>query len=109
MTNSELSVFPLIEIRKRRSTLQVQEDAVSFVRRMAQGRLDMATDEQRRRADHVNLFLSNRKSLQSRVVSQRPCILAKRGPSRSKCVRQLCNGKDFLVVQLPPVFFTDIW
>lgn len=58
MTNSELSVLPLIEIRNRRSTLQVQEDAVSFVRRMAQGRLDMARDEQRRRADHTPVSTS---------------------------------------------------
>ncbi len=40
----------LAEIRARRHELQAAEDAVSFVRRMAQGRLDLAHDEQRRRA-----------------------------------------------------------
>ena len=37
------------EIRAERARLQAQEDAVSFVRRLAQGRLDLARDEQRRR------------------------------------------------------------
>ncbi len=37
------------EIRARRASLQAQEDAVSFVRRLAQGRLDLARDEERRR------------------------------------------------------------
>lgn len=47
MTNFEsLSVD---EIRARRTHLQTQEDAVSFVRRLAQGRLDLARDEERRR------------------------------------------------------------
>ena len=47
MTNFEsLSVE---EIRARRTHLQTQEDAVSFVRRLAQGRLDLARDEERRR------------------------------------------------------------
>lgn len=47
MTNFEsLSVE---EIRARRTNLQTQEDAVSFVRRLAQGRLDLARDEERRR------------------------------------------------------------
>ncbi|MFM8626111.1 MAG: hypothetical protein ACKOQ1_04755 [Actinomycetota bacterium] len=41
----------LAEIRTRRRGLQDAEDAVSFVRRLAQGRLDLARDEQRRRAD----------------------------------------------------------
>jgi molybdopterin converting factor small subunit len=35
--------------RVRRARLQAQEDAVSFVRRLAQGRLDLARDEERRR------------------------------------------------------------
>lgn len=40
----------LADIRAARSALQAQEDAISFVRRLAQGRLDLAQDEQRRRA-----------------------------------------------------------
>ena len=39
------------EIRVARAALQMQEDVISFVRRMAQGRCDMARDEQRRRID----------------------------------------------------------
>ena len=39
------------EIRVARAALQSQEDVISFVRRMAQGRCDLARDEQRRRAD----------------------------------------------------------
>ena len=40
----------LAEIRAQRSALQGEEDAISFVRRLAQGRLDLAQDEERRRA-----------------------------------------------------------
>lgn len=40
----------LADVRARRHELQAAEDAVSFVRRMAQGRLDLVHDEQRRRA-----------------------------------------------------------
>lgn len=40
----------LAEIRAQRNALQGEEDAISFVRRLAQGRLDLAQDEERRRA-----------------------------------------------------------
>jgi hypothetical protein len=40
----------LADIRAQRNALQAQEDAISFVRRLAQGRLDLVQDEQRRRA-----------------------------------------------------------
>lgn len=39
------------EIRARRQSLQAEEDAISFVRRLAQGRLDLVRDEQRRRLE----------------------------------------------------------
>ena len=42
---------PVAEIRAQRNALQGEEDAISFVRRLAQGRLDLVHDEQRRRAD----------------------------------------------------------
>jgi len=38
------------DIRAERNALQGEEDAISFVRRLAQGRLDLVRDEQRRRA-----------------------------------------------------------
>jgi hypothetical protein len=38
------------EIRAQRNALQAEEDAISFVRRLAQGRLDLVQDEERRRA-----------------------------------------------------------
>jgi hypothetical protein len=40
----------LADVRAQRNALQGQEDAISFVRRLAQGRLDLVQDEQRRRA-----------------------------------------------------------
>jgi hypothetical protein len=40
----------LAEIRAERTSLQREEDIVSFVRRVAQGRMDLVADEQRRRA-----------------------------------------------------------
>ena len=42
--------LPLSELRAQRSALQRQEDAVSFVRRLTQGRIDLVHDEERRRA-----------------------------------------------------------
>ncbi|MFM8508607.1 MAG: MoaD/ThiS family protein [Actinomycetota bacterium] len=45
-----LSALTLDEVRAQRSDLQAQEDSVSFVRRLVQGRLDLARDEVRRRA-----------------------------------------------------------
>jgi hypothetical protein len=45
------SRLELDELRALRSTLQREDDAVSFVRRMAQARLDLIGEEQRRRAD----------------------------------------------------------
>ncbi|CAB4595109.1 unannotated protein [freshwater metagenome] len=38
------------EIRAQRNALQGEEDAISYVRRLAQGRLDLVQDEERRRA-----------------------------------------------------------
>ncbi len=43
--------MPTAELRSARAALQMQEDVISFVRRMAQGRCDLARDEQRRRTD----------------------------------------------------------
>lgn len=40
----------LASIRARRHVLQGEEDVISFVRRMAQGRADLVQDEARRRA-----------------------------------------------------------
>ena len=44
------------ELRSARAELQMQEDVISFVRRMAQGRCDLARDEQRRRVDGTPAF-----------------------------------------------------
>ena len=41
------------EIRAKRNALQAEEDAISFVRRLAQGRLDLVQDEERRRASGI--------------------------------------------------------
>jgi len=46
---SDISTLSLEQLRAQRNSLQEQEDAVSFARRLAQGRLDIARDEQRRR------------------------------------------------------------
>lgn len=47
---SDFSSLSLSDVRSRRRELQNEEDAVSFVRRLAQGRLDLVIDEERRRA-----------------------------------------------------------
>ena len=47
---SENAPTSVAELRARRQSLQNEEDAISYVRRLAQGRLDLVRDEQRRRA-----------------------------------------------------------
>jgi hypothetical protein len=49
---SDLAGMDLQAIRAERALLQGTEDAVSYVRRLAQGRIDIARDEQRRRAEN---------------------------------------------------------
>jgi hypothetical protein len=49
MTPAEPAQLSLDELRAERGRLQVEEDAVSFVRRLAQGRLDLVRAERRRR------------------------------------------------------------
>ncbi len=49
--SSDPSAMTTAELRSARAALQMQEDVISFVRRMAQGRCDLARDEQRRRTD----------------------------------------------------------
>lgn len=44
----------LAEVRARRAELQNREDVVSYVRRLAQGRLDIARAELRRRTEGVS-------------------------------------------------------
>lgn len=47
---SQDKISPLAAIRAERRQLQDEEDAISFVRRLSQGRLDLVQDELRRRA-----------------------------------------------------------
>lgn len=47
---SENAPTSVAEIRARRQALQNEEDAISYVRRLAQGRLDLVRDEKRRRS-----------------------------------------------------------
>lgn len=51
-SGDDVSSMSLDQVRSTRGTLQSEEDAVSFVRRVVQGRLDIARDEVRRRANH---------------------------------------------------------
>ena len=63
MSKQDLTSLSLVDIRALRNELQNHEDVVSFVRRMAQGRLDLARDEQRRRADHTPVSTSVEKDI----------------------------------------------
>lgn len=49
---SDPATLSLADLRTARNELQQREDAVSYVRRMVQGRLDIARAEQQRRAEH---------------------------------------------------------
>ena len=54
---NDFSALTLPEVRALRTELQAAEDAVSFVRRLAQGRLDMVREEQRRRSTGESALL----------------------------------------------------
>lgn len=58
MSKADFASLSLVQLRQQRNELQAQEDAVSFARRMAQGRLDIANDEVRRRADNTPISQS---------------------------------------------------
>ncbi len=49
MTDLDPTLLPLDELRSLRAALQLDEDAVSYVRRLAQARLDLIAAEMRRR------------------------------------------------------------
>lgn len=48
-----LADLPLADLRGRRSQLQAAEQALSYVRRLVQGRLDIVLDERQHRADGI--------------------------------------------------------
>ena len=50
---SDATHLSLSDLRAQRNALQRQEDAVSFVRRLTQGRIDLVHDEERRRATNA--------------------------------------------------------
>ena len=50
MPATEPADLPLAELRAIRSQLQTEDDAISYVRRLAQARLDLVRAEMRRRA-----------------------------------------------------------
>jgi hypothetical protein len=50
-TDADLRALPLDELRARRAELQRDDDAVSYVRRLTQARLDLVRAEQRRRVE----------------------------------------------------------
>lgn len=52
MAATEPDQLTLDQLRSERSALQAEEDAVSYARRLAQGRLDLVRAERRRRAAH---------------------------------------------------------
>jgi hypothetical protein len=53
MTPMEPAELTLDELRAERGRLQVEEDAVSYVRRLTQGRLDLVRADRRRRVGSV--------------------------------------------------------
>lgn len=76
MTDSDPTLLPLDELRALRSSLQHDDDAVSYVRRLAQARLDLIDAELRRR---------DRSADPSVITSELPVILSTHltgGPAR---------------------------
>ncbi len=76
MTELEPTLLPLDELRSVRSSLQHDDDAVSYVRRLAQARLDLIDAEMRRRDRHADPAV---------ITSELPVILGSHltgGPAR---------------------------
>ncbi len=76
VTELEPTLLPLDELRSVRSSLQHDDDAVSYVRRLAQARLDLIDAEMRRRDRHADPAV---------ITSELPVILGSHltgGPAR---------------------------
>lgn len=76
MTDLDPTMLPLDELRAVRVALQHDDDAVSYVRRLAQARLDLIDAEMRRRDRHAD---------PSAITSELPVILGSHltgGPAR---------------------------
>ncbi len=54
MTDLDPALMPLDELRELRATLQHEDDAVSYVRRLAQARLDLIQAEMHRRDESLD-------------------------------------------------------
>ena len=59
MTEFEISALHLDDLRALRAELQHEDDAVSYVRRLAQARLDFVRAEMRNRADGSDRDISD--------------------------------------------------
>ena len=76
MTDLDPTLLPLDELRSLRASLQHDDDAVSYVRRLAQARLDLLAAEIRRRDRHADPAV---------ITSELPVILGNHltgGPAR---------------------------
>ncbi len=76
MTDLDPTLLPLDELRSMRASLQHDDDAVSYVRRLAQARLDLIDAEMRRRDRHADPAV---------ITSELPVILGSHltgGPAR---------------------------
>ena len=54
MTERDMTTMPLDELRAERASLQAQDDVISYVRRLAQARLDLLDAEMQRRRGETN-------------------------------------------------------
>ena len=63
---SDATHLSLTDLRAKRNALQRQEDAVSFVRRLTQGRVDLVHDEERLRASKS---LASKSTLTQRLAN----------------------------------------
>jgi hypothetical protein len=76
VTDLDPTLLPLDELRSLRASLQHDDDAVSYVRRLAQARLDLLAAEIRRRDRHADPAV---------ITSELPVILGSHltgGPAR---------------------------
>lgn len=92
---TDFAGLSLAQVRTMRRELQNEEDAVSFVRRLAQGRLDLVLDEERRRASGAPVPSSSLAERLSEIFGQQ------HGGGSARPPRETSVSPDFeLLVQL---------
>jgi hypothetical protein len=81
----DIDQLPTEELRRRRADAEAEEEAISYVRRLLQGRLDMLRAELRRRSEEGNGTATDLLSMVTAVLVEDRG--GERDPSRTRALR----------------------